>query len=99
MATGQPVAQPDFDSPRADPRALSPGALRPASRPASKALRESPAAFRTGVLFGGCLRKNIGLLKTYEGDSWLRWGLFHLPGPSIVSKGHLCSGFSFERHF
>ena len=31
----------------------------------------------------------VGLLEKIEGDSWLRWGFFHLPGPSIFPKGHL----------
>ena len=30
-----------------------------------------------------------------QGDSWFRWGSFHLPGPSIFSKGLLCS-FTFH---
>ena len=27
-----------------------------------------------------------------DGFHWFRWGLFHLPGPSIFPKGHLCLG-------
>ena len=38
---------------------------------------------RAEVSLFGLLQKNRG--------AWFRWGLFHVPGPSIFPKGHLCT--------
>ena len=32
----------------------------------------------------------VVLLKQIEGDAWFTWWFHHLPGPSILKKGHLC---------
>ena len=58
-------------------RCCGPGAWGPSCRPEQKLQT-------IGVLF------RLVWLKM-DGFHWFRWFLFHLPGPSIFPKGHLCS--------